>query len=176
MPIYAKSGASFTPAPQGTHAAVCVDVVDLGNLKVTFGGKEKEQHKIKIVWQIEEARDDGKPFQVAKRYTCSLHEKASLRKDLESWRGRPFTGPELEQFDLEVLLNVGCFVNVVHAVKGGETYANVSAVIKLPKAMVAPTQRDYVRVCDREQQTDTPDTSAPGQSDDFEISDSDVPF
>src|ERR1039458_9745361 len=108
MPIIAKSsGTSYPPAPQGTHAAVCVDVIDLGMLKVAFGGKEKTQHKIRVVWQIEELRDDGKPHQVSRRYTNSLHEKAALRKDLESWRGNPFTPSELEGFDLEVLLSVG---------------------------------------------------------------------
>ena len=107
MPIMVsgKSGTNFTPAPAGTHAAVCVDVVDLGILEVSFGGKTKQQHKINLVWQIDEERDDGKPFTVRKRYTCSLHEKAALRKDLEAWRGRPFTDQELDGFDLETLIS-----------------------------------------------------------------------
>ena len=36
MPIVAKASADFTPAPAGTHAATCVDVVDLGILEVTY--------------------------------------------------------------------------------------------------------------------------------------------
>ena len=64
MPIYAKASPSFTPAPAGTHAAVCVDVIDMGDVVSEFNGKKKTQHKIRIVWQLDELRDDGKRFTV----------------------------------------------------------------------------------------------------------------
>lgn len=172
MPIVAKAGASYTPAPAGAHAAVCVDVVDLGELEVTFGGKTKRQHKVNIVWQIEELRDDGKPHQLRKRYTLSLHEKAGLRKDLESWRGRPFNEEELAGFDVEVLIGKGCMINVVHNATGGNTYANVAAIMRMPKGMQGPTPTDYVRVCDREPENVPP--ADPGG--DYGIDDSDIPF
>ena len=170
--IVKRSSGNFTPAPAGTWAAVCVDVVDLG---MVAGFEGKPQHKIKIVWQIEEPRDDGKPHQVNKRYTPSLHEKASLRKDLESWRGRPFTDEELDGWDLDNILSVGCLLCVVHAVKNGTVYANIQSLMKLPKSMTAPTPRDYVRMKDRPvevggQQTD----EAPAT--DWVADDQDVPF
>jgi len=150
MPIIAKaSGANFIPAPPGAHAAVCVDVVDLGMLEVSFGGKTKQQHKVRIVWQIEEVRADNKPFSVSKRYTLSLHEKAALRKDLESWRGKAFTAEELEGFDLEMLLSKAALLNVIQQTRDNSTYANVASIMRLPKGMSAPTPSDYVRVCDR---------------------------
>ncbi len=172
MAIYAKAsgGTKYQPAPEGTHAAVCVDVVDLGMLKVSFGGKEKEQHKVRIVWQIDEDRDDGKPFQVQRRYTLSLHEKAALRKDLEAWRGRVFTDAELEGFDVETLLSVPCLLSVVHNTRDGDTYANINRIMRLPKAMEAPRPRDYVRVCDRTESAPVPNTE------DFHVTDEDVPF
>lgn len=176
MPIYAKASASnYNPAPAGTHAAVCVDVVDLGVLEVNFGGKAKKQHKINIVWQIDELREDDKPYQVRKRYTLSLHEKSGLRKDLESWRGRPFTSAELEGFDVETVLSAPCMLNVIHNVKDGSTYANVTAVMKLPKGMHAPTARDYIRVCERpsaELESIPPDYP----DGDYGVSLDDVPF
>jgi len=149
MSIFARSTPSYAPAPAGAHAAVCCDVVDLGELEITYSGQTKKQHKINIVWQIDEDRDDGKPHQVRKRYTCSLHEKASLRKDLESWRGRAFSDEELQGFDLEVLIGFGCMVNVIHASQQGKIYANVAAVMRLAKGMPTPVVRDYVRVCER---------------------------
>jgi hypothetical protein len=149
MAIMASAGPSFTPAPAGTHAAVCVDVVDLGVVETNWQGKVTRKHKVSIVWQIDEDRDDGKPFAVRKRYTLSLHEKAALRKDLESWRGRAFTEEELQGFDLENLLRIGCLLNIIHASKDGQTYSNVASIMKLPKGMQAPEPRDYVRVCDR---------------------------
>ena len=176
MPIFAKAGATFAPTPAGAHPAVCIDVVDLGELEVTFGGKTKKQHKIKIVWEIEELRDDGQPFRPSKRYTLSLHEKAGLRKDLESWRGRGFTDEELRGFDVEVLLGKGCMINVVHTSKDGSTYGNITAIMKLPKGAVAPTpDRSYVRVCDRQ----TTEGHGAPPVDDWSsqvITDDDVPF
>lgn len=181
MPIIAKaSGSNFIPAPPGAWAAVCVDVVDLGMLKVAFGGKEKTQHKVRLVWQIEEVRPDNKPYSVSKRYTLSLHEKASLRKDLESWRGRPFTDEELQGFDLEILLSKAALLNVISETKNGSTYSNVASIMRLPKSMQAPTPRDYVRVCDR-QPTEGEATPPPeefyGESEySAGITDEDVPF
>lgn len=152
MPIYASagSGTKFTPAPAGTHAAVCCDVRDLGVLETTWQGKTKKQHKVLISWQIDEARDDGKPYLVSKRYTLSLFEQARLRKDLEAWRGQAFTDAEQKQFDIETVIGKGCLLNVVHADSGGNTYANVAGVMALPKNMHAPAVRDYVRFVDRE--------------------------
>jgi len=48
MPIIAKAGATFIPAPAGTHPAICCDVVDLGEVEVTFQGKTQRKHKIVI--------------------------------------------------------------------------------------------------------------------------------
>lgn len=177
MPIIAKSsGSNFVPCPEGAHAAVCVDVVDLGMMKVSFGGKEKTQHKIRIVWQIAEVMANNKPYNAQKRYTLSLHEKAALRKDLESWRGRAFTDKELEGFDVESVISVPCLINVMHQAREGSTYANVTAVMRLPKGMEAPTQRDYVRVCDRAP-AESVGESSDGPPIDFEgITDDDVPF
>jgi hypothetical protein len=169
MPIIAKAGPTFTPAPAGAHASICVDVIDKGVLEVTYQGKTKQQHKIDIVWQIGEDMDDGRPFRVQKRYTLSLHEKAALRKDLESWRGRAFAEAELEGFDVESIVGVACLLNVIHKLSGGGLpYANVSTVMRLPKGMDAPTARDYVRMIDREAKEE-PQWNP-------EITDDDIPF
>jgi hypothetical protein len=170
MPIIAKAGGNFTPAPAGTHSAVCVDVIDLGMIEVTYLGKTQRKHKIVLVWQIDENMDDGKPFLVRRRYTCSLHEKATLRRDLESWRGRGFTDKDLQAFDLETLLAVPCLLNVIQETRNGSIFANVAGVMRLPKGMAALVPRDYVRVCDR----------PPAQGDEadngLEAPDDDVPF
>ena len=182
MPIMAKaSAAKFIPAPAGSWAAVCCDVVDLGELEVSFGGKKKKQHKVRIVWQISEARNDGKPYTASKRYTLSLHEKATLRKDLESWRGRKFSDAELKGFDLEVLLSVPCFLNIIEEEREGTTYSNVTAVMRLPKGMESLQVRDYVRVCDRKDDavsdTETGEPPVESEYDRYHgITDDDVPF
>lgn len=147
-PILAREPTrTFTPCPEGLHHAVCVDVVDLGVLNTSFGDK----HKIRIVWQIEEEQpDNGRRYDVRAHYNLSLHEKARLRKDLESWRGRKFSPEELGGFDLERLLKANCQIQVVHDLgDDGRVWANVQAVVPAPKNVPALAPVDYVRQQDR---------------------------
>lgn len=131
--VSGASGKEFTPAPEGAHQAVCVDVIDRGLMDTPWGQKRK----LDIRWQISEDMPNGKPFLVSKRYTASLNEKATLRKDLESWRGKAFSEDELEEFDVDVLIGVNCLVNVAHNQDAkGRTWANVLSVTPLVKGMV----------------------------------------
>ena len=151
MPIIATAGDSktFLPAPAGLHQGICVDVVDMGLLEVTYAGVTKKQHKVRIVWQIEEAMPDGKPFIVQKRYTLSLHEKSTLRKDLESWRGTAFNEAELKGFDVEKLIGANAQLNVQQTNKNGEVYSNVVGIVPLARGMVKMKANGYVRAQDR---------------------------
>lgn len=145
MPIIATAGAdsaNYTPAPEGTHQAVCVDVIDKGMVPNKFKDGAL-QHKIDIAWQIAETRDDGKRFVLYKRYTLSLNEKATLRHDLESWRGKKFTRDEEMGFDVEKLIGANCLINVQHAPgtkDPAKVFANVVSVMPLLKGMpkIAP--------------------------------------
>jgi hypothetical protein len=152
MAIIATAGgdsATFTPAPEGVHQAVCVDVIDKGMVETKgFDGKPpRKKHMVSIAWQIDEVRDDGKRFLVYRRYTLSLNEKASLRKDLESWRGRKFTRDEEMGFDVEKLIGVNCMLNIQHNQSGEKTYANVVSVMPLHKSLASTklAPLDYVR-------------------------------
>lgn len=139
--------AKFTPAPEGLHVACCCDVVDLGVSDHGFG----EKHYVEVRWMLESEDDGGRRFIVRRRYTLSLNEKAALRKDLETWRGRKLSGDELRGFDLEKLVGVGCQLQVVHRLsERGGTFANVQAVIPLGKGQRSPgVSPDYVRVSER---------------------------
>jgi len=148
--VSAGGGGDYTPAPAGVYQAVCCDVVDLGIVESEWQGQKKSAHKVRLIWQIDARMDDGRPFTVSSRYTASLHEKARLRADLQSWRGRAFTVEELQRFDLEKLIGAGCLLNVMHTSRNGKTYADVASIMPLPartpKLAVSP---DYVRVQDR---------------------------
>lgn len=168
MGVVATAGKAFTPAPSGVHQGVCCDVVDLGMVTTEWEGKKRTSHKVYLVWQIGEVNQEtGKRFTVRKRYTVSLHEKAALRKDLQSWRGRPFTQEELRGFDLDKVLGVNGLLNIVHAESDGSIYANVEAIMPLPKGQARMDVSDYVREQDR------PKDQASGE---FQASDDDVPF
>lgn len=178
MPIMASKGTSYPVCPAGSHVGICVDVVDLGMVKSNYAGKIKTQHKVRIVWQTGELREDGKPFLVNKRYTLSLHDKASLRKDLESWRGRPFSDSELDGFDLEALLGAAAMLSVVQVAQQGSVYANVTAIMRPPKGMPLPLlDTGYVRVQDRKPEDLAPGAAAPpDDGQDWVPTDDDVPF
>lgn len=145
------SGGTFTPAPEGGHSAVCVDVVDLGIVTTEWKGKAKQVHKCRIVYEIGEAMESGHRFTVSRQFTVSLSEKANLRAFLEAWRGKAFTKEELAGFDLEVLLGAPAVIQVQHKEREGKTYANITSVMKLMKgvAKLEPSGK-YVRVKDRE--------------------------
>lgn len=136
----------FTPAPEGLFQGVCVDVVDLGELPTQWGPKPK----VRIVWQIEEVDPETDTrFQVMKQYTCSLNEKATLRKDLECWRGRKFTAEELGGFDLEKLIGANCQLQIIHALADdGRIFANIQAIIASGRGPKI-TAQDYTRHKDR---------------------------
>jgi hypothetical protein len=140
-------GGNFDPVPQGPHAAVCDMFVDLGLQETTGKFAGKVQHKIYLRWQIPGHRlsyeKDGAqiegPMTVGAKYTLSLHEKAALRKLLQSWRGRAFTEAELKQFDVTTILGKPCLLSVSHAPKdGGGVYANIDSAMRLPEGMPVP--------------------------------------
>ena len=134
-----NSGGDFPKAPVGTHVARCYQVIDLGHQKTTWQGEDKWLHKVMLSWELcNELMDDGKPFAVSARYTVSLSEKSLLRPTLEAWRGKPFTDEELNGFDVKNVLGAYCMVGVVHNTDNGKTYANVSAILPLPKGMAKP--------------------------------------
>jgi hypothetical protein len=100
-------GGDFQHAPIGTHAARCIRLIDLGTQQGEWQGKPTFKNQVLVMWELPdelmEAQDDGqpRPFIVSKFYTNSLSEKANLRKDLTTWRGRDFTDDELDRFDLQ---------------------------------------------------------------------------
>lgn len=149
-PLYArKTSATFDPAPIGPQHAICCDVVDLG--MVHSEKYDKTQHKCELRWQSENIIEkSGKPYLIIKRYTLSMHEKARLRVDIESWLGRTLTDEEASEFDVESLLDKVALISIVHNRVGDKVYGNVSALMPPMKGAPAMKVRDYDRVCARD--------------------------
>lgn len=139
-----SGGSSFAPVPAGMHLARLYRIIDLGTQRSEYQGQVKFLHKVKFVWEVHGEDDDGKPLvtdkgepmAITKDYTLSWGEKANLRSDLESWRGKPFTAEEQKRFDLKNVLDQWCMINVQHKPrpKGG-VFANVVQVTPVPKAV-----------------------------------------
>jgi len=137
---------NFKKVPPGVYVARCYSLIDMGT-QVTDGQYgSKEQHKIRIGFEIFGDDDagqpltidmDGKmmPLTISKTYTLSLHEKAGLRKDLAAWRGRDFTDEEAKAFDVSKLMGVYCMLNITTSENNGKTYTNIAGITPLPQAL-----------------------------------------
>ena len=139
-------GGNFKRVPPGAFIGRCYSIIDLGT-QVTDGQYGlKEQHKIRLGWELFGEDEDGQPLTVdvdgkempmtiSKSYTVSMHEKANLRKELQAWRGREFTEEEAKGFDVSKLVGAYCMVNVTTSENNGKTYSNVAGLTPLPGAL-----------------------------------------
>lgn len=126
--------------PHGAHVARCFKIVDLGTQRGDYMGKETIHPKLVIAWELPKAtRQDGQVFTIQKKYTASLNEKATLRRDLESWRGRVFNDEELACFKLDRLLGHPAMLNIIHREgQNGTMYAQVASISPLPQGYEPP--------------------------------------
>lgn len=154
MPIIASksAGSDFQTHPEGPFAAICCDIHDLGMMEVTWEGVTKQQHKVDIYFFCGEFKDDDPsvPLLVRSRFTLTLDERGRLRPFLQSWRGKAFTPEEEAGFDLEKLLLAPAFLQVSHNHVNGKVYANIDAIMRLPKQQSAPDlPADFIRPSQR---------------------------
>ena len=133
-----NNGTTFEPIAEGTHTAVCDRIIDLGKQVglEEFGGKIAP--KLFIGWLVTDEYDqegNQKEKRIGRIYTASLDKKSSLRKDLEAWRGRPFTDEELQDFDMDNVLGAGCMLNVAHQQNGDKIREKINGIVALPRGM-----------------------------------------
>lgn len=140
--IAADSGnGTFELVPVGTFPAVCYAVIDLGSQVNKFRKDGQKQKKVRIEWEVFAGEgENDEPMVIGKEYTSSLNSKATLRKNLESWRGREFTAEELAGFNLGKLIKAPCIINIIHekSADGTKEYASIKSLSPLMKGMAAP--------------------------------------
>jgi len=131
----------FRIPDSGNYLGRLFSIIDLGTHTTEFEGVVNQQHKIMVTFELhgEDSNGplliDGKPLVVNKRYTLSLHEKSTLRGDLEAWRGKKLAAEELKSFDLSKLLDKWAMVNVIHNEYKGKTYSNISGLSQIPSQL-----------------------------------------
>lgn len=149
MSITAKSSEkTFDLVPAGNHLAICYQMIEIGTEESDFQGELKKAYKVRVTWELcneKKVFDPAKgeqPYSIGKDYTLSMHEKATLRHDLQSWRGKSFTDEEAGSFDITKLLGKPCMLNVIHntSKKTGNQYAAIAGVTAVPKGMTVPAQ------------------------------------
>jgi len=134
-------GGSFEAAPPGMHLARCYRIIDTGTQKSEYLGQTKYLRKVMLGWELFAQDDhggalrmkDGRPFAMFKNYTLSWADKANLRADLQSWRGKPFSQEEMRRFDLKTILGAWCMLNVMEKQgNDGKMYLNVMGISPVP--------------------------------------------
>jgi len=153
----------FDLVPEGLQQGVCVWLFDLGTHMDTNFNKEKRL--IRLGFELSEVRiageKDGKHYDYAKKiskeYNASMNEKSTLRKHLESWRGRKFTDDEKKGFDLQTILGVNCMVQIIHETKGEDTYANINNILPIYKGMEVRKPESKILYFDLHASSDVPE-------------------
>jgi hypothetical protein len=140
MIVKDNGGGDFQRPEDGTHLARSVRLIDLGTQRGEYQGQETVKRQLVIMWElpgelIQTGDYAGQPFLCSKFYTASLNEKATLRHDLENWRGKAFTQDELNGFNLLNILDKPCMVTLTTNDKGKQ---RVTGVTSVPKGMDVP--------------------------------------
>jgi hypothetical protein len=139
-----SGGGSFTPVAPGMHLARCYRIVDMGTQKTEFQGQAKHLQKVMLQFEVHGEDDNGKPLltskgepmSISKNFTLSLAEKATMRKDLQAWRGRDFTPEELRGFELKNVLGAWAMITASKAVgNNGKEYTNIVSINPVPAAI-----------------------------------------
>lgn len=142
-----NAGGTSTPIEAGTYVARCYSMIYMGTIPEEFQGQKKDMKKVRITWELPtelkvfKAEKGEQPQVIGKDFTLSMNEKGTLRKMLQSWRGKAFTEDEAKNFDITKLLGKPCMLSIVHKVsKTGKTYAEIATISPLMKGMACPDQ------------------------------------
>lgn len=157
MGIYAekKESSDFVQVEPGTYVARCYSMIEIGTIETEFQGEKKKAHQVNITWELPtelavfKEENGPEPFVVSKTYRLSMHEKATLRKDLESWRGKGYTEAEAQRFDITKLLGQPCILSIIHEpskTDPNKNYVRISSISKLMKGQECPPQINKTRL------------------------------
>lgn len=133
-------GGTKTLPPQGNHIGRCVQIIDMGTHWNENFGKWKRQVRLTFELPTElHVFDEDKgeePFFVSVFCTLSMHENSTLRRHLESWRGKRFSDEEAGSFNIFTLADVPGMVNVTHSQDG--KYADIASISPMPRGIECP--------------------------------------
>jgi len=135
MKLTATEGSDFEAAPSGIWPARLIWLIDLGIQDTPFGTKPQLFMNFELV-------ANGTHHTIGKFYTASLNEKATLAKDLGSWRNK--TIKPGEELDLSKLLGLFCQLQVLENDKGRQSIKAIlpkSAMFESLEPLL--TEKDY---------------------------------
>jgi hypothetical protein len=172
-----QGGGNFTPCPEYTGRAVCIDITPLKAYETEYGSKQK----FKIAFEIDMLDKSRNPVQpwviMTAPMTASLHEKGSLTKFLKDWHGRALTAEETVSLDLDTLIGRPATLVIAHELSqdGSKTYSNIKLIMPHKSGEPLKPSGLWVRMQDRPPKDDdkvkivTPATAAPVKIGDIKV-------
>ena len=135
----AASTTDYELPPGGSYPAIFIGLIDLGTQTWEYNNKKNESHKIYFLWELtSEKNSEGNNFVVGADYTFSLHEKANLRKMVESYNGKPLD-PEKE-IDIMLLIGKPCVLSLTEGKSSNDkAFVEVTGVARPIKGQNVPT-------------------------------------
>ena len=161
-----QTGGIFSPCPEYTGRAVCIDITPLRAYETEYGTKQK----FKIAFEldmIDRTRTPVQPWVVMTApMTASLHEKAGLTKFLRDWHGRALTAEETTSLDLDSLIGRPATVVIVHELSkdGAKTFSNIKLIMPHKTGEALKPSGLWVRMEDRPPKDDQVTTIIPDGS------------
>lgn len=150
MSIYATNNSVQRELiPASNYIARCYQMIEIGTVTEIIMGKSVTLKKVRIGWELPtetrvfKEENGEQPFVISKEYSLSMNEKANLRKDLKSWRGKDFTEDEAKSFDITNLIGVPCMLNVIHKHSKKDptkVYEEIAGITGIPKGITVPAQ------------------------------------
>lgn len=143
------------PIAAGNYPARCYQMLQIGTVTEVINGEVKQLNKVRIGWELPtelkvfKEENGEQPLVISDEFTLSMHEKASLRKMLASWRGKDFTEDEAKSFDITKLLGKPCLINIIHKPSKKDPtriYEKIGSVSSIPKGMEVPEQMNKTMV------------------------------
>ena len=136
---------NFPVAPDGLYLAVLADAVDLGMQQTQFGLKRR----VKLVWLLDAYDEEtGEQHSIHSYFNGSLHENATLRKELIEILG--YDPVVNGSFDLDELIGFVAQVMVRQTTAAsGKVYANIKAYLPANGATFSIPD-DFIRQVDKD--------------------------
>lgn len=132
---------------EGQHVGRCIDFIGPWEAVDDFDpAKPYPIQKVAYVWHLDQTRDDGKPFEVAREFSKTFGKKANLRKFLGGWRGKEIGDAEAKAgVDID-LKGRDALLMIEHKEKrAGGIRVEVSMAMPLPKVMTPLGVQPYTR-------------------------------
>jgi hypothetical protein len=122
------------------HLGVCTGTYHVGVLPPTnpkYDARDTIIYRFEVTdeprtWTDATGKQHTAPATIDRTYTYSFNKGTDQRRDLEMWRGAPFTDEELADLEVTAFLGKPVQLDVIHNKVNDRTFANIAAIMPAP--------------------------------------------